>query len=120
MAYEISKKFLYEEKVVETSLGISTIMVPKTQPVLIAIMRAGLPYFQGFLNFFDKTAGFVGAYRKEDEGNLIIELDYMASPSLDDRERLVIDPMLATGNSVVDSLQTALKKGTPKHIISHH
>jgi uracil phosphoribosyltransferase len=117
MAYEISKKLSYKSKVVQTSLGASSMMIPASQPVLMSIMRAGLPYFQGFINIFDNAdAGFVGAYRKEDDGNLTIELEYLASPSLNDRDLVMIDPMLATGTSVVDSLQTALKRGTPKHI----
>jgi uracil phosphoribosyltransferase len=117
MAYEISKRFSYKSKIVQTSLGSSTIMVPIGQPVLMSIMRAGLPYFQGFLNVFDKAdAGFIGAYRKEDGGDLTIALDYLACPSLQDRDLVLIDPMLATGKSIVDSLQTALKRGTPKHI----
>jgi uracil phosphoribosyltransferase len=117
MAYEISKKLIYESRIVITSLGSSAGKILNEQPVLITIMRAGLPYFQGFLNFFDRAdAGFVGAYRKEDEGALSIKLEYLATPSLADKQILIIDPMLATGRSIVDSLQIILKRGKPKHI----
>jgi len=117
MVYEISKKLSYHNKTVNTPLGSSTSMVPSDLPILIGIMRASLPYFQGFLNFLDQAqAGFIGAYRKEEEGSLSIELDYLALPSLNDRVVLIIDPMLATGRSIVYSLQTILRHGKPKHI----
>lgn len=117
MAYEVSKKLSFMEQVVETPLGSSRIEVPKQQPVLITILRAGLPYFQGFLNFFDRAdSGFVGAYREEGTGKLSIKLDYVASPDLNGREVILIDPMLATGRSALDSLKVVLQRGTPSHI----
>src|SRR6478609_10418527 len=65
MAYEISKKLNYTQRNVETSLGKLSIGAPNP-PVLITILRAGLPYFTGFQNFFDHSdCGFIGAYRKE-------------------------------------------------------
>ena len=117
MAYEVSKKLTYETRTAVTSLGKASVNVLKEQPVLISIMRAGLPYFQGFLNFFDAAdAGFVGAFRKEDKDNVTIVLDYVATPSLSDREIIIIDPMLATGKSVMNTLEAVLKQGMPKHI----
>jgi len=117
MAYEVSKKLPFTEREIETPLGRSRISVLRQQPVLITILRAGLPYFQGLLNFFDRAdSGFVGAYREESTGELSIKLDYVASPDLNGREIIFIDPMLATGRSVLDSLQVVLRKGTPSHI----
>ena len=67
MAYEISKKFAYKRRAVLTPLGTSNISLMQDSPVLITVMRAGLPFFQGFLDFFDRCdCGFIGAYRKED------------------------------------------------------
>ena len=118
MAYEISKKFAYKSNAVETPLGTSNISLMQDNPVLITVMRAGLPYFQGFLDFFDKCdCGFIGAYRKEEgEDDIVINLEYMAAPLVDNREVILIDPMLATGHSFVRSIEALLKRGKPSHI----
>ncbi len=117
MAYEISKKLAYHQVVVETPLQKTQAFAMKQQPVLITVLRAGLPYFQGFLNYFDQAdSGFIGAYRKEGEQELTIQLDYLATPSLQNREVILIDPMLATGNSVIRSVAAMLKHGSPSHI----
>jgi uracil phosphoribosyltransferase len=118
MAYEISKKLKYSVHAVQTPLGTSQIPLLDTDPVLITVMRAGLPYFQGFLNYFDKSdCGFIGAWR--DEGvkeEITINLGYAAAPLLNGKELILIDPMLATGRSFIRSSQALLKKGTPSHI----
>jgi uracil phosphoribosyltransferase len=117
MAYELSKKLEYVQNDVVTPLGVSRIQVVKEQPVLITILRAGLPFFQGLLNFFDRSdCGFIGAYRKEDEHHLTIKLEYLATNKLDNKVLVLIDPMLATGRSVIDSIAALLKNGTPSHI----
>jgi uracil phosphoribosyltransferase len=118
MAYEISKSFQYQKKEVTTPLGVSTIPVFNAQPVLVTILRAGLAYFQGFINFFDKAdCGFIGAYRQEEKGeDFTINLSYVATQSLTDRVVLLIDPMLATGRSAVDAIRAITKNGKPTHI----
>jgi uracil phosphoribosyltransferase len=116
MAYEVSRKLSYTTRIVETPLGKSRVNVLKHPPTLITILRAGFPYFQGFINFFDDAeAGFVGAYRRESLEEVSIKLDYVAAPYVQDREVIVIDPMLATGRSLVDSMKQVLKRGTPTH-----
>lgn len=117
MAYEISKKFQYNMKSVETPLGVSAVNVPADNPVLITVLRAGLPYFIGFQNVFGEAdCGFIGAYRKESEADLTITLDYLATPSLEGRTVILVDPMLATGQSVIKAVNALLKHGKPKHI----
>jgi len=118
MAYEISRKLLYKQKSVETPLGTSAINLISSKPFLITVMRAGLPYFQGFLDFFDDSdCGFIGAYRRDDGASDVeIKLDYMATPSIDKREVILIDPMLATGHSFVRSVEALLKHGAPSHV----
>lgn len=117
MAYEISKTFSYSPKSVQTPLGVSVVNVPNDNPVLITVLRAGMPYFTGFQHVFGEAdCGFIGAYRKESETNLTINLDYLASPSLENRTLILIDPMLATGQSVIKSVNALLKHGTPKHV----
>lgn len=117
MAYEISKKLHYTTRTVETPLGRSRVNVLKQQPLLVTILRAGLPFFQGFINFFDQAdAGFIGAYRQEGSDEISIKLDYLSSPATSSREVVLIDPMLATGRSVIDSMQKLLKRGRPDHV----
>jgi uracil phosphoribosyltransferase len=104
LAYEISKKLKYVETEVQTPLGIATVNVPATQPVLGTILRAGLPFHQGFLNFFDKSpSAFITAYRKvRKNGDFIINIDHIATPNLDGQVFILCDTMLATGQSMVD------------------
>lgn len=117
MAYEISKTFSYRPQNVQTPLGTSVVNIPNDNPVLITVLRAGMPYFNGFQHVFvEADCGFIGAYRKESETNLTINLDYLATPSLEGRTLILIDPMLATGQSVVKSVNALLKHGKPKHV----
>ncbi len=113
MAYELSRSLAYKPETIQTPLARTAMSRLIQPPVLISILRAGLPYFQGMLDFFDEAdAGFVGAYRKEGQ-TVEIQLDYLASPSLTQRTLILIDPMLATGQSLVRALQ-ALELGHGK------
>lgn len=117
MAYEISKKLDYAATEVNTTLGKSIILGLRSQPVLLTILRAGIPFFQGFINFFDKAdCGFLGAYRQESQHNLTIKIDYVATIGLEGRTVILVDPMLATGRSLMDSIQAVLRHGKPEHI----
>ncbi|HET6542971.1 MAG TPA: uracil phosphoribosyltransferase [Chryseolinea sp.] len=117
MAYEISKRMNFKDETIETPLGRTSIQLLSKYPVLLTVMRAGLPYFDGFLDFFDQSdCGFMGAYRQENSNDIVIHLDYVATPNVNDREVIVVDPMLATGKSFVRSIQALLKHGTPSHI----
>jgi uracil phosphoribosyltransferase len=117
-AYELSKQLEYEEIEVTTPLGVAKMNVLKEQPVLATILRAGLPLHQGLLNYFDQADNtFVSAYRRhEKDGTFEIELEYLASPSLDGRTVIISDPMLATGSSMVVTYKALLHRGTPKKI----
>lgn len=117
-AYEISKKFVYDTKEVITPLGTARMNLPMEQPVLATILRAGLPLHQGLLNYFDRADNaFVSAYRKyHKKGTFTINLDYVSSPSIDNRILIVSDPMLASGGSLLAALSGLLAKGKPKHI----
>jgi uracil phosphoribosyltransferase len=103
LAYEISKKFKYFTTEVQTPLGIATVDIPDTQPVLATILRAGLPFHQGFMNFFDKSpSAFITAYRKvKKTGAFIINIDHISSPDLEGQTVIMCDTMLATGQSIV-------------------
>lgn len=117
-AYEISKKLVSTEIEVQTPLGTAVCSVLKEQPVLTTILRAGLPLHQGLLNYFDKADNaFVSAYRKHDvDGNFQISLDYLSCPEIDGRVIIVSDPMLATGSSLVKTIQYLKEEGQPSQI----
>jgi len=117
-AYEISRKLVYEEKEVQTPLGISQCKVLKEQPVLATILRAGLPLHQGLLNYFDKADNaFISAYRKHNhDGSFEISLDYISCPELENRVVIISDPMLATGSSLVKTIQYLRDEGHPREI----
>ena len=118
IAYEISKLLPFEEKETQTPLGIATSKVLKEQPVLATVLRAGLPLHQGLLNYFDQADNaFISAYRKhEKDGSFAISLDYVSSPDLDNRILIISDPMLATGASLVKTIQFLKEEGKPKEI----
>ena len=117
LAYEISKMLPYESKEVVTPLGTSTIELLEEQPVLITILRAGIPFHHGFLNVFDHAdSGFIGAWRTEDVNDLHVNIDYVSLPSVQGKAVILIDPMLATGQSTLNAQKQVLAKGTPSHL----
>lgn len=118
MAYEVSRVLEYEEKEVETPLGMAKCSLLKQQPVLATILRAGLPLHIGLLNYFDRAENaFISAYRQHHKDDTFdIQLEYLASPMLDGKDLIICDPMLATGRSMVAAYKSMLKRGTPKHI----
>ena len=117
-AYEISKKLVYKTKDVTTPLGTAKIPMLDHQPVLATILRAGLPLHQGFLNYFDKAENcFISAYRKYGpDGEFHIEFEYIASPLIDNKVVIMVDPMLATGSSMEIAYYALLEKGEPSHV----
>ena len=119
IAYEISKKLVYKTQNVQTPLGISEVPLCPEQIVLATILRAGLPFHQGFLDMFDKAENaFVSAFRKykRDHSSFQIVVEYMSSPSLEDKVLILADPMLATGSSMELAYHGLLQRGMPKHI----
>lgn len=116
--YEISKLLEWEEKEITTPLGTANCKMLKAQPVLATILRAGLPMHQGLLNYFDKADNaFISAYRKHHrDGSFEISLDYVSCPSLENRVIIISDPMLATGSSLVKTVQYLRDEGQPSEI----
>ena len=109
-AYEISKTLDYETVSVTTPLGEKEMNILVDQPVLATIMRAGLPLHQGFLNVFDKADNaFIAAYRKYDKNeDFEIRIEYYSAANIDGRVLMLVDPMLATGSSLVQCLDGLL------------
>jgi uracil phosphoribosyltransferase len=121
-AYEISKTLPWHTVEVQTPLGLHNSKLLQEQPVLATILRAGLPLHQGLLNFFDKADNaFITAYRKHHmDGSFEIQVEYMSAPSLDGRIVIISDPMLATGASLVKTIERMNTEGTPAavHIVT--
>ncbi len=117
-AYEISKLLPYSNHEVKTPLGIANVELPDTKVVVASILRAGLPLHQGLLNYFDGADNaFVSAYRKyTEDGDFDIHIEYISSPSLDNRVVLLSDPMLASGNSMDLAYKALLHRGKPAHV----
>lgn len=122
IAYELSHELNYEEQDITTPLGIAEVNLPSDQIVAGTILRAGLPLHQGVINVFDDAENaFVSAYRKyTDDFNFDIHIEYIASPTIDDKVLVLCDPMLATGGSMELAYEALLTKGTPKklHVVS--
>lgn len=116
--YEISRHLPFDEVEIQTPLGISNSKILKSQPVLATILRAGLPLHQGLLNVFDKADNaFISAYRKHDrDGSFEISMTYAAHPELENRILIISDPMLATGSSMVKTIQQLRGEGNPVEI----
>lgn len=112
-AYEISKTLNYRPQVVETPLGEATVQVIDDQLVIATILRAGLPFHQGFLNYFDDAQNaFVSAYRKSTkDGKFTVKVEYISCGSLEGKTLLLVDPMLATGSSLVMTYNALCEKG---------
>lgn len=117
-AYEISKTFDYSKQIVETPLGEAEIALNDDRIVIATILRAGLPYHQGFLNYFDRAGNaFVSAYRKySKDGTFNVKVEYISCGDLTDKTLILVDPMLATGTSLVLTYNALVERGgMPKH-----
>ncbi|MCF6212936.1 MAG: uracil phosphoribosyltransferase [Flavobacteriaceae bacterium] len=123
LGYELSKHLKYNNKKITTPLGVKEIPQIQKDIVVCSILRAGLPLHQGLLNYFDDAENaFISAYRKHLDNSDAFEIvvEYLASPSLENKILLLADPMLATGQSMVNVYEVLKKTGIPKkiHIVS--
>ncbi len=121
MAYELSKTLDYKPKTVTTPLGTIDIPLMKQEDMIIAtVLRAGLPFHQGFLNVFDRADNaFVSAFRmylNREHTEVGVHTEYIAAPSVKGKTLLIVDPMLATGGSLAAAIEALLQSGKPKKI----
>ena len=121
MAYELSKTLEYKPKTVTTPLGTLDIPIIKEEDMVIAtVLRAGLPFHEGFLNVFDKADnGFVSAFRmyiNREHTEVGVHTEYIATQSVKNKTLLIVDPMLATGGSLAAAIESLLQAGKPKKI----
>ena len=119
-AYEISKSFNYEPCDVTTPLGVAKMQLPTNEIVIGTILRAGLPFHDGFLNVFDKADNaFVSAYREyvnESHTEVGVHVEYLATSEIEGKTLILADPMLASGSSMELAWEALKTKGTPSHI----
>ena len=123
LGYEMSKSLSYKSELVETPLGTCAINLPKNDIVLCSILRAGVPLHNGLLNYFDTAENaFISAYRHHQNNpeNFEIIVEYLACPNLDNKTLVLVDPMLASGQSMLATFKALKPYGTPKevHLIS--
>ena len=120
MAFELSKTLEYKPKTVTTPLGSLDIPLPKDDLLIATVLRAGLPFHEGFLNVFDHADNaFVSAYRmytNREHTEVGVHTEYLAAPSAKCKTLVVVDPMLATGGSMAASIESLVKTGRPKKI----
>ncbi len=120
MAYEVSKKLEYKPKRVTTPLGSLEIPLPKDDIILGTVLRAGLPFHQGFLNIFDRADNaYVSAFRmyiNREHTEVGIHADYIATPSVKGKTLIIADPMLATGGSMAAAIEALFMSGKPKKV----
>jgi uracil phosphoribosyltransferase len=119
MAYEMSKELHFENREIITPLGTKKTSVIKDKIIICSILRAGLTLHNGFLNYFDGAEnGFISAYRfhPNNDNDFEIKVEYDAVSDINGGNLILVDPMLATGQSIVAVFNKLITKGTPKEI----
>ena len=120
LGYELSKTLNYKHTLINTPSGECAVNLITNKVVLCSVLRAGVPLHNGLLNYFDAAENaFISAYRhhkKDDPDAFEIIVEYLASPSLDDKTLILADPMLATGQSILSTYEALKPFGTPKEI----
>ncbi len=116
-AYEISKHIDYKEKEITTPLGVSKMNIPISKIVIATILRAGLPFHNGLLNYFDTAENaFISAHRKyHKDGSFTIQFEHLSSPDIEGKTLILSDPMLASGASMEIAYKALIERGNPKH-----
>lgn len=112
LAYEATRDVRVEVKQIETPLTTTTgIRLSHPRPVVVPILRAGLGMLEGMVRLLPNAeVGFLGLVRDEET----LEVSTYANrlpDSLAGRQAYVIDPMLATGHSLVIAIRYLLDKG---------
>ena len=116
MAYEVTRDMPLQDVEVETPLETMTgQVIDGKKLVLVSILRAGNGILEGMLSVVPGArVGHVGLYR--DPATLeSVEYYFKMPKDMDQRDVVVVDPMLATGNSAIAAV-TRLKKLNPKSI----
>jgi len=118
IAYEISKQMLYSVQEIQTPFGIAEENTISQSPLIVSVLRSGLPVHQGLLNFFDGAAGgFISmSFDYDKKGNLQKNLEYISCPPINDKEVILCDATIASGASMYMAYKALISRGAPKHI----
>jgi uracil phosphoribosyltransferase len=116
LATRIAEYLPSEEKTIETVMGkTATHKTIAEPPYLIPILRAGIPMYIGFQKAFPyANVGFIGAMRNEETSEAGI--GYVTTPDIEGKHVILIDPMIATGGSIVESIKL-MERHNPEKII---
>jgi len=116
LGIEIARDLETQPREIRTVLGATaTHNLLAQQPVLIPILRAGIPLYQGLQRAFPEAeAGFIGAMRNEE--TLQPEISYLALPNLEGKTAILADTMIATGGSLVETIRL-LQEHNPERIL---
>lgn len=114
VAYEALRDFETAPSTVETPLGSAPGAKPKRPLVLVPVLRAGLAMADGILRMFPSAAvGHIGMFRNE-ETLEPVSYYFRLPPGAADAHVLLLDPMLATGNSLAAAADRLKKEGIPR------
>lgn len=118
MAYEFQSTMDIEEVTVETPLetakGIKIIDI--NDVVVVTILRAAIPMVEGVMSvFMEAECGVVGVTRDK-EVPYKAQVGYIRIPEIEDKIVLLVDPMLATGNTMHTTISEIERHGTPRRI----
>jgi uracil phosphoribosyltransferase len=121
LAYEASKYLDTKTSAVETPLGVANFDEHKDEIVVISILRAALPMSEGVLEVLpDAAVGVISTSRgkmlEKDGTNFRIDCAYMNIPYLEDKVAIIVDPMLASGSTMLFLLKQ-LENQKPKKVI---
>ncbi len=116
LAYEVTRELPLTDKEIETPVAPMTGKVLDGKKlVLVSILRAGTGILDGMLSILPAArVGHIGLYR-DPETFQPVEYYYKVPEDMSNRDAIVVDPMLATGNSAVAAI-TLLKRSNPKSI----
>lgn len=117
LAYEVTRDLPLRYETIQTPMAEmeAPILAPDKKLVVVSIMRAGQGILDGILQLIPSArVGHIGIYR--DPNSLIpIEYYFKVPHDIEDRDMLIVDPMMATGNSAVAAVHR-LKQTNPKSI----
>ncbi len=115
MVYEITRDFPLTEIEISTPImETKSKFIDGKKLVVVPILRAGLGMVEGILNLIPTAkVGHIGIYRDEET---LEAVEYFAKfpQNLEEREVLLVDPMLATGATAVAAIDILKKKGAKK------
>lgn len=116
LAYEVTRDMPLEKVPIETPLTtMDAPMLAGKKLVLISIMRAGQGILDGMLQLMPSVrVGHIGLYR-DPKTHIVVEYYFKVPYDVHEREMLVVDPMMATGNSAVAAVHR-LKETQPQSI----